>query len=465
MAAIEKRGENSYRLTVSCGYDSKGKKIFKKKTINLPANMTEKQREKELQKQFNLFQEAVEKGTYLDGSKITFGEFINKWLVDYAEKELAPSTLHVYKTRIEKRIIPALGHIKLDRLQPTHLLEFYNNLGESGICLDELYVISGDYSGKIKNIGEISSSSGINQKTLKKIKKLFPTNKETANKLSNYFGIPLHKLFSIHESDKKLSSRTIAHHHRLISALLTAAVQWQLIESNPAKRLKPPKVEKSHAKFYDNEDVVKMFECLENEPLQYKVMIYITIYGGLRLSEMVALEWSDISGNILSINKARQYISGKGCFEKSTKTNSSNREITLPNNVISLLEEYHTWQNEEQNKLGDLWKGSNKLFTQTDGTPIFPSRPTVWFRTFLKRHNLPPITFHQLRHTNASLLVSLGVDITTVSKRLGHSRTSTTLDIYAHSIKSRDEEAATKLENLLLVDKNNTDNNDENSSV
>jgi len=136
----------------------------------------------------------------------------------------------------------------------------------------------------------------------------------------------------------------------------------------------------------------------------------------------------------------------------------------LPNNVISLLEEYHTWQNEEQNKLGDLWKGSNKLFTQTDGTPIFPSRPTVWFHTFLKRHNLPPITFHQLRHTNASLLVSLGVDITTISKRLGHSRTSTTLDIYAHSLKCRDEEAATKLENLLLVDKNNTNSTDENSS-
>ncbi|WP_084331175.1 site-specific integrase [Ruminiclostridium cellobioparum] len=82
-----------------------------------------------------------------------------------------------------------------------------------------------------------------------------------------------------------------------------------------------------------------------------------------------------------------------------------------------------------------------------------PSRPTVWFHAFLKRHNLPPITFHQLRHTNASLLVSLGVDITTVSKRLGHSRTSTTLDIYAHSLKSRDEEAASRLENLLFVDK------------
>lgn len=110
--------------------------------------------------------------------------------------------------------------------------------------------------------------------------------------------------------------------------------------------------------------------------------------------------------------------------------------------------------------MGDLWKGSNKLFTQTDGTPIFPSRPTVWFHAFLKRHSLLPITFHQLRHTNASLLVSLGVDITTVSKRLGHSRTSTTLDIYAHSLKSRDEEAATKLENLLVADKNNPDNNE-----
>ena len=139
MASIEKRSENTYRIAVSNGYDSKGKKIRKYKTVKLDNSLTEKQKEKELQKQAVLFEQIVESGTFLDGEKITFGEFINKWLIDYAENRLALSTLNPYKMRLEKRIIPALGHIKLSKLQPHHLLEFYNNLAEGGIRLDKYY--------------------------------------------------------------------------------------------------------------------------------------------------------------------------------------------------------------------------------------------------------------------------------------------------------------------------------------
>lgn len=175
MASIEKRGNNTYRITVSCSYNTAGKKIRKHKTITLNDNLTQKQKEKEIQKQCVLFEDEVKKGNYLDGNSLTLGEFIDIWLRDYAEKEFAPSTLHIYKMRLDKRIIPALGHIKLSKLQPQHLLEFYKNLAQDGTRLDILYK---------------------------------PTTQEVAKKLCEYFAIPFQEAFSIANSNKTLSSQT-----------------------------------------------------------------------------------------------------------------------------------------------------------------------------------------------------------------------------------------------------------------
>jgi len=114
-----------------------------------------------------------------------------------------------------------------------------------------------------------------------------------------------------------------------------------------------------------------------------------------------------------------------------------------------LLREYRAWQNEEKAKWGNKWIDSAKLFTKENGKPIHPHTPSQWFNRFVTKHNLPPMTFHQLRHTNASLLISQGVDVATVSSRLGHADKSITLKLYTHAIKELDKEAADKLGNLL----------------
>jgi integrase len=407
MASIEKRGDNSYRLTVSCGYNKEGKKIRKYKTIDLSHIKPNKQLD-EANKQWILFKDEIEKGTYLDSGKITFEDFIKKWLKDYAEPQLAPKTLFRYKELLNTRVIPALGHIKLNKLQPTHLAEFYNNLREDGIRTD------GKPGG--------------------------------------------------------LSERTILHHHRLISSILTCAVQWQFILNNPASRLKAPKVEKKEAKHFDIEQTEYIFELLEDEPIKYKTMIYLAIYGGMRMGELAALEWEDIKleNGLLNINKSLQHLPTIGTFTKSPKNKTSNRIISLPKTVISLLLEYKVWQNGEKAKLDDLWDYNyDNIFTGPNGKPMFPASISSWFHDFIKKHNgrilsdtripnkekdkylLPEVNFHGLRHTNASILINQGLDVTTVSKRLGHARTSTTTDIYSHSLRKADSEAANKLESLF----------------
>lgn len=407
MAAVEKRGENSYRLTVSCGYDKQGKKIIKRKTIDLSQIKPNKQLE-EANKQWILFKNEVDNGIYTDSRKMTFEDFIQKWLKDYAEPNLAPKTLFRYKELLNTRIIPALGHIKLNKLQPTHLVEFYNNLREDGIRAD------GKPGG--------------------------------------------------------LSERTILHHHRLISSILTSAVQWQLILNNPASRVKPPKVEKKEAKHFDIEQTEYILTLLDNEPIKYKTAVYMAIYGGMRLGELAGLEWTDIEldTGLLRIHQSLQHITGQGTFTKSTKNETSNRVIALPSTVTNLLRLYKVWQNGEKATLGDLWnEDSNYIFTTYNGNPIYPGTLSRWFHNFIKKHNekimnddtipkeekdmylLDNVNFHGLRHTSATILINQGLDVTTVSKRLGHARTSTTTDIYSHSLEKADIEAANKLEHLF----------------
>ena len=108
MAYFEKRSANTYKIVVSMGYDPNGKHRRVSKTVKLPENMSESKRQKELNTLCVLFQQEVENGLYLDGSKITFAEFTDKWLTDYAEKNLALTTLVSYKI-ILNRILPALG--------------------------------------------------------------------------------------------------------------------------------------------------------------------------------------------------------------------------------------------------------------------------------------------------------------------------------------------------------------------
>ncbi len=130
MATIRKRG-NTYQIRVSCGYDSSGKQIEKSITWKPAAGMTKRQIEKELERQKVLFEEKCRTGQFLDGN-ITFAEFTARWLKDYAEKQLKAKTITGYKNMLP-RILAAIGHIKLSKLQPHHLMEFYNSLGETGV--------------------------------------------------------------------------------------------------------------------------------------------------------------------------------------------------------------------------------------------------------------------------------------------------------------------------------------------
>ena len=137
MSTIKRRG-NSFTIEVSNGIDTNGKRIRPNLTIERDPSLTDKQWEKFLQNKAIEFETQVKSGNYVDGNKINFSEFVDIWRNRYAQKELAPKTLYEYERHI-KRIIQAIGHLKIAKIQPLHILQFYSNLAESGIREDELY--------------------------------------------------------------------------------------------------------------------------------------------------------------------------------------------------------------------------------------------------------------------------------------------------------------------------------------
>lgn len=375
---IEKRGENSFRLTVSGGYDNEGKRIKHQKTVKVKS-------EREARKQLASFISDIEKGIFTSSEKLTFKEFSKHWYKNYAETNLEATTLTRYLELLEFNIYPTIGNLRLDQIKPLHLLNLYSDLAKDGARRDGK---TGGYADK-----------------------------------------------------------TIQHIHRLIRSILEKAVQWQMIAINPASRIQPPKVTKREVDFYSDEEIKLLLIALKDEPIKYKTIVILALHTGLRRSEIAALEWNDLDfdNHLIYINKAAVYTPEKGRIVKDTKTVRSNRCISMSDTLYKVLKEYQKWQEENKFAYGDMWIETNIVFSRENGLPIHTDTITSWFIKFIKRKNLLHISFHGLRHTHATLLISSGVDIETVSRLLGHATSITTSSIYLHSAQEVRADAIKKL--------------------
>lgn len=461
MATIQKRN-NSYKITVSCGYDMNKRQIRKAMTWKPEPNMSEKQIEKELQRQATLFEERCLKGQVLD-ENIRFSEFAEIWMND-RKKDLRPRTYARYESMLP-RINAAIGHIKLCRLQPMHLREFYNNLAEGGIRLDTKYKCKISIDGYLRQnsltTAQLCRLSGISNTTMVSIRKGNNINLANAEKLAAALQMPLQELFTPDgEGKKTLSGETILHHHRLISAILHTAVEWNVLYSNPCDRTKTPQADVKEAKYIDEVQADALIKALEGADETHRTLIRLLLFTGMRRSEALGLKWSDVDfeSGTLNICRSLQYLPDRGLFEDKTKNKSSERCIRLSQIAINDLREYKVYQMEQRLSYGSYWKGTEDyIFTSCDGKPLKPDSVSSWFSKFMKAHpDIPYITLHSLRHTNATLQIAAGVPITTVSKRLGHSNTETTGRIYAHAIKSSDDTAAEKLDDIFNKKQNKT---------
>ena len=452
MATIQKRND-TYQIAVSTGYDLNGKQLRKTMTWKPSPGMTKKQIEKELNRQAVMFEEKARRGLLLDGS-VKFADFAEKWFKEYAEPQLKPKTLAHYRALIP-RIDQSIGHIPLDKLQPLHLRAFYNELEKEGVRKDQRYRSMIDLKAirKDKHMKkvELAEAAGLGTSTLDAAENGHTVSQQTAEKLCAALALKLPDAFAP-VGKTMLSDKTVRSHHTLISSILEKAVKWNILPDNPAKRAEAPKLQRKVPQYLDEAGARALLEALAHEGEQQQVMIKLLMFFGMRRGELLGLKWSDIDfeKETITINRTIQYLPEKGVFESSTKTTSSERTLKAAPYTMQMLRQFQAWQSAERLKAGDRWNDQGYLFTRHDGQPLRPDYLTGWFKSFLRRHDLPEIHVHSLRHTSATLLIADGTPLPTVAHRLGHANASTTTKIYAHAIQSADAAAAEALESKLI---------------
>jgi len=306
---------------------------------------------------------------------------------------------------------------------------------------------------------KVSEGSGIAPDTLRMASRVGGNvSYETACKVCEFLGIEINKYFFIQTTTSPYSYDSNHGVKRLLHSILQSAVRQGLVERNYAskefiepltgKRRKRPILE-------DKNDIIEFVRRVETEKDQRKKIAFsILINLGIRSSELVGLEWRDINffKSELSINRNTLYVGKElGIITKDPKTETSKRTITIPSKLLFLLREYKTWWDKEKINHGDLWAFTDRLFVQTNGKNMVGSTIYHWLTDFQKEHGLKKVTPHGLRHTNITFQIANGVDVKTVQGRAGHSKVTTTLDIYSRYTKEGDRQAANVIDELLKV--------------
>ena len=275
-------------------------------------------------------------------------------------------------------------------------------------------------------------------------------------KLQNLSPKLLEEFYRELRTNTDYADKTILHHYTIISAMLNKAVVWDYILMNPNSKVERPKVRKTEVACYTPEDVNKLVEVLKNESLKYQAVIFLAIDSGCRRSEITGLTWDDVDFEkcTININKSTQYVKELGVFEKSTKSDTSVRTIYVTPTTINVLKQYRVQQLETKLKLGNKWENSKRVFTTDYGADMHPDTPSLILNKIIKKHNLPYINFHGLRHTSISLQIASGIQVQIISKRAGHSNITVTHNTYSHFFDSGFKEVANRMDDFLKVNTN-----------
>lgn len=423
MAQIRKRG-NTYTISVYAGTDQNGRRIMKHATF-APSETTPKKIEKEVAAFAAEFENRIKNGLYFDGEKIKFGEFVEKWKENYAKANLTPRVYQDYEYMIRTKLMPTLGNMIINKIKAVHLQAIYSEMLDAGRA----------------------------PATVKKV-------------------------------------------HAVASSIFTHAYKWNIIEENICRRVELPKTSSyrdvscfnteqasrflnaiskplpvkisGHDRIDQNGNPYHVDDYIEYKEvhLQFQVFFNLALFGGFRRGELIALTWNDIDfeNNCVNVTKSTSGVKG-GQIDKPPKTRASIRSVTLPSNCMQLLRKWRIKQREYSISIGSVWEGrmgrhfdDNYIFITDTGRQMDLATPYHKFKRIIRLYNescgneadmLPDIRLHDLRHTSATLLISQNVDIKTVSSRLGHSKTSVTLDIYTHALKQLDEKASDALDGLL----------------
>ena len=265
---------------------------------------------------------------------------------------------------------------------------------------------------------------------------ILPYFRATGITLGDLKAMHIQKFYS--QQLERVSANTVIHYHAVIHRALKYAVKIELLNANVADRVERPKKERFVPEYYDGEKINQLFTLVEGT--EFELPVKLAAFYGLRRSEIIGLKWSaiDFQRNTITINHTVTSVEVDGKhFEvasDTTKTKSSLRTLPLVSQFKDLLLRKKKEQEEYRCVCGNSY--SKEYLDYVCVNPLGDRMKcdflTESFPKFLKKHRMPPIRFHDLRHSCASLLLANRVPMKQIQEWLGHSDFSTTANIYAH---------------------------------
>lgn len=382
MASATSLGNDKYKIYVELGYDEKGKRIRRTKTVTAKS-------QRALKKAITDFEIEVSKSKDISSfESITFEQFVERWMDMYVKVDLMVKTRDVYNNYLKNGVIDGLGKYKINKIKTFHVEKFFKKQKEEG-------------------------------------------------------------------------AKSLQGKYMMLKSIFTKAKKWEVIKNNPMENVDPPRTEKKNRviQFYDEQQLKHLLKILNKVYPKHRVQIKLAALVGLRMTEIAGIRMENINynDNSILIDKTLQYDQEtKRFFLGPTKTKRS-RIVYVPEPFMKEIKEYAKKQKKLEIACGSSWnpmldddgKPVNLLFTKKDGFPSHPDGLTGRWRDIVKRHNLPPLNLHGLRHTYASFAVSNGVNFKVIQEQLGHTDIKQTLNTYSH-LTETDKQKASDVFNQIL---------------
>ena len=241
-----------------------------------------------------------------------------------------------------------------------------------------------------------------------------------------------------------LSPRSLRLHKNIISQALDLAVQSKLIPANPCQFVELPQNVRYESTFYTAAQLQDLFTALQGDELL--PLVKITALYGLRRSELLGLQWDsiDFERKTMTIRHTVSKVTEVVAKDK-TKNASSRRTFPLTEEAEAIFRRAKELEQQNRAAFGREYQENDYVFKWADGHPYSPDYISHHFAKVLKRHGLPHIRFHELRHSCASMLINMGFTLKDVQEWLGHSDIKMTANVYSHLDNARKNTIAAKL--------------------
>jgi integrase len=378
---IRERSNGSWELRYSLGTDpATGRRRIATATIRGDRKAAENELRRLLRSR--------DTGEHADPNRLTVRQWLTEWHMT-VRAEVSPKTHERYGEIVSNLLIPALGHLPLSKLAPSHIQQAYSR-----------WAVTGRLDGK----------------------------------------------------EGGFSPRTRRHIHRVFRSALARAVQQQVLARNPAdsfqKRL--PKIERSTMITLSAEQSVRLLEAIRHTRTYLPVMLALAT--GMRRGEVLAVRWKnvDLERSTLRVVESLEQTKGKGSIRFKAPKTDRHRAIVLPAFAVAELRRLKRQQAEQLLALGIRQTEDNLVCSRADGQPLQPQSLTHQFTRLIRRMNdLPLVRYHDLRHSHATTLLKNGVHPKIAQERLGHASITTTLDLYSHVTETIQADAAAQLDTVF----------------